>query len=92
MHIDKEDEMGGWIDTRDCEPAKNGTYLVQMTGGYLAGIDYTVEGGWNTSYDRDGTLSDKAAIPSVSVARWFDAPQPPEIPQEWFDEWLRGTA
>lgn len=80
-----------WKNTRDGEPTKDGMYLVQMTGGYLAGMEYTVEGGWNTSYDRDGTLSNESAMTSVNVARWLDdVPEPPEIPQEWVDEWLGG--
>ena len=77
-----------WISTRESKPAKDGTYLVQMTGGYLAGLKYTLEGGWNTDYDYNGELDAEAAISNESVARWFDAPQPPEIPQEWVDEWL----
>ena len=88
-NFDEEDEMNnGWIDTRTSEPTKDGTYFVQMAGGYLAGLSYTTEGGWNTSYDTYGELQTEAAMSSVSVVRWFDAPQPPEIPKAWREEWL----
>lgn len=85
---EKEDTMNTWINARDSEPAQDGYYLVQMTGNYLAGISYTCEGGWNTNYDDNGELDSAHAIPSKSVARWLDAPQPPAIPQEWVNDWL----
>lgn len=77
-----------WIDTRNYEPLTDGTYLVQMTSGSLEGLQYTLEGGWNTSYGRDGVLHANTAMTTKQVARWFDAPKPPEIPEEWVDEWL----
>lgn len=78
-----------WIDRRKCEPMVDGTYLVQMTAGYLTGLDYTRDGGWNTHYTSDGELFTDARISSHRIARWFDAPQPPEVPDEWFEESCR---
>lgn len=81
--------MNRWINVRDNEPMKDGTYLVQMVHGGLGGLDYTREGGWNTHYDYHGKLCNESAIASINVARWFDAPTPPEVPDEWFDELRR---
>ena len=78
--------MNEWIDTRKMEPTKDGMYLVQMAHGGLEGLSFTVDGGWNTSYDYKGNLSDKNAIHRANVARWFDAPTPPEVPDAWFAE------
>ena len=80
--------MGEWIDTRNAEPKEDGIYLVQMAGSYISAMNYTVEGGWNTSKDSDGVLSDENKMNYISVARWFDAPTPEPIPNEWKDEWL----
>lgn len=82
--------MNEWIDVRNTEPTEDGTYLVQMTGGYLMGLDFTREGGWNTHYDTSGKLCNISAMESSHVARWFDAPTPPEVPEEWFKEMMRG--
>ena len=87
--FEKEGNMNGWISTRNMEPENDGTYLAQMAHGGLAGLDFTVEGGWNTHYDSKGNLHTESAISKLSVARWFDAPTPPEVPQAWFDEAVR---
>ena len=75
-----------WNDTRDCMPLADGTYLVQMAHGGLSGLEYTREGGWNTHYDFDGNLHAESAINDAQVARWFNAPTPPDVPDEWFYE------
>lgn len=75
-----------WINVRDHNPQKDGVYLTQMMHGGLAGLEYTQEGGWNTHYDSDGNLWDKSVISDNNVARWFDAPEPPEIPDKCFLE------
>lgn len=77
-----------WTDTRDCEPLLDGTYMVQMASGLVQPLGYTLEGGWNTFIDSEGTLHKSTAIKSVSVARWFDVPKPEPVPQEWREEWL----
>ena len=82
----KENKM--WIDTRNYEPLEDGTYLVQMAGGYLTGMNYTIEGGWNTSRDSNGILSKEDAMDYKRVARWLDAPKPADVPEEWVNEWL----
>ena len=51
-----------WIDTRDCVPLTDGYYLVQSVYGEITGFMYTHEGGWNTRYDRNGSLSADNAI------------------------------
>ena len=78
--------MSGWIDNRKQEPTKDGKYLVQMIHGGLEGLPYTREGGWNTRYTHDGELSAEHAMNSNSIARWLDAPAPPEVSDEWFRE------
>lgn len=75
-----------WINVRDQKPQKDGMYLVQMMHGGLAGLEYTQEGGWNTHYDTFGNLQNESAIADYNVARWFDAPEPPEIPDKCFFE------
>lgn len=75
-----------WINVRDHKPQKDGMYLVQMMHGGLAGLEYTQECGWNTHYDTKGSLCNQSVIPDNSVARWFDAPEPPEIPDKCFFE------
>lgn len=81
--------MSKWIDNRKNEPTKNGTYLAQMIYGGITGLDFTIEGGWNTHYDKDGELCADHAIDRRNVARWLDAPEPPEVSQEWFLEAMR---
>ena len=76
-----------WVDTRDREPSSDGIYLVQMAGRYMSAMNYTTEGGWNTHKDSDGNLSDENAMTYKDVARWFDAPEPEPVPDEWYDEW-----
>ena len=85
----EEDTMNGWIDTRNYEPTLDGTYLVQMTHGGLSGLDFTIAGGWNTHYDSHGELHTESAISKLDVARWLDAPEPPEVPNEWWEELMR---
>lgn len=80
--------MGEWIDTRKNEPKVDGVYLVQMAGDYITAMNYTVEGGWNTSKDSKGELSDEHKMDYIAVARWFDVPKPEPIPEEWANEWL----
>lgn len=75
-----------WINVRERNPEKDGVYLVQMMHGGLSGLEYTQEGGWNTHYDSKGNLCDQSVIPDNRVARWFDAPEPPEIPDKCFCE------
>ncbi len=81
--------MNGWIDNRKSEPTEDGVYLVQMIANYITGLSYTREGGWNTRYDRNGKLYNEAAMNSNEVARWLDAPTPPEVSEEWFLEAMR---
>ncbi len=81
--------MNKWINVRDTEPTADGTYLVQMTNGSINGLDFTMEGGWNTHYNYKGELCNASAMESIQVARWFDAPTPPEVPEEWFEELVR---
>ena len=75
-----------WINVRDQKPQKDGVYLTQMMHGGLAGLEYTQEGGWNTHYDSDGSLCNQSVISDNRIARWFDAPEPPEIPDKCFLE------
>lgn len=77
-----------WIDTRDYVPIKDGTYLVQTVFGELLGLDYTLQGGWNTKYDKHGLLMMNSAIAYTYVARWYEAEKPDEVPEEWQAEYL----
>lgn len=80
-----------WVDTRERMPQKDGFYLVQSVWGNLCGYEYTVAGGWNTFYTiSDNRLSAESAIKNSHVVRWFEAPEPPAVPQEWEDEALEG--
>lgn len=81
-----------WINVRDHKPQKNGVYLAQMMHGGLAGLEYTQEGGWNTHYDSNGNLCNQSAISDNRVARWLDAPQPPEVPDKCFSEMQKAEA
>lgn len=81
--------MSKWIDNREQEPTQNGTYLAQMIYGSLTGLDFTIEGGWNTHYDENGELHRDHAIDRNNVARWLDAPAPPEVSTEWFLDAMR---
>ena len=75
-----------WVITKEREPERDGFYLVQMMYGKVNGLEYTIEGGWNTRHDYDGSLYAESAIEKTHVARWFDAPEPPEIPDKCFLE------
>lgn len=77
-----------WIDTRDYVPIADGTYLVQTVFGELLGLKYTLQGGWNTDYDKDGNLRDESAVAYTYVARWYEAEKPEAVPEEWLDEHL----
>lgn len=77
-----------WIDTRDYLPIADGTYLVQTVFGELTGLKYTLQGGWNTSYDKHGLLHMDSAIIPTYVARWYEADKPDEVPDEWTQEHL----
>ena len=82
--------MGEWIDTRDCVPLEDGFYLVQTVYGEVYGYNYTSAGGWNTFYTTEGELRDKSAINDGYVVRWFNAPKPDAVPEEWYEEHLHG--
>ena len=77
-----------WIDTRDYVPIEDGTYLVQSVFGELLGLDYTLQGGWNTKCDKDGNLHDDSAVAYTYVARWYEAEKPDTVPEEWTQEHL----
>lgn len=80
--------MGEWIDTRECVPLEDGYYLIQTVFGAVNGYTYTHAGGWNTHYDHKGNLCKNGAINDGYVARWFDAPKPKEVPEEWYEQYL----
>lgn len=84
-----------WIDTRDCIPLADGYYLAQTVYGEVTGFSYTLKGGWNTRYDHHGVLQADSAVENTYVARWFDAPKPKAVPEEWVDEhfeaWKKGV-
>ena len=77
-----------WIDTRDCVPLADGTYVVQTVYSAVTSMFYTTEGGWNTHRDSDGNLSTESAIADGYVVRWHDVETPPEVPKEWLDEYF----
>lgn len=74
-----------WIDCKERQPDKDGTYTVQMTYNRIQSMSYTVEGGWNTFRNRhnavDGTNLDDM------VYRWVDAGDPPMVTKREADEW-----
>lgn len=77
-----------WIDTRDRNPDRDGTYFIQwVSDGELGIMNYTPEGGWNTHIDKDGTLNYMNMIEDYSIARWYDIPQPEPVPEAWVKEW-----
>lgn len=77
-----------WIDSRDCEPLKDGEYVVQKASGVVQPMHYTEEGGWNTHRTTEGVLCDKYKL-TKTVVRWFEVPSPPkDIPEEWVEDWL----
>lgn len=45
----------------------------------LSEINYTVEGGWNTSRDQDGNLMNKSAFDPEATAWTYDAPYTVEV-------------
>lgn len=77
-----------WIDTRDYVPIADGFYLVQTAFNEVLGLHYTLQGGWNTQYDRHGLLQMDSAVPYTYVARWYDAEKPDDVPEEWTNEHL----
>ena len=68
-----------WIKTSDCEPLKDGEYMVQTRYGSVVAMLYTFKGGWNTRYTTDGELKTENRIESDYIVRWFDLPKPPEL-------------
>lgn len=77
-----------WVNTRDRLPEKDGEYIMQTVVGKVSSIHYTVEGGWNSYRDKDGTLnsfSDESW--NLYVVRWFDIPEPKAVPIKWVREW-----
>ena len=57
---------------RNTNPDRDGTYLLILPY-WAAFIDYTVEGGWNTSYNlNDGKLNNKHAFVPEKPFVWFD--------------------
>ena len=80
-----------WTDTKDCVPLTDGNYLVQTVYGDVASMLYTTAGGWNTHIDQNGVLCDESAIEDGYVARWYDVPTPPEVPQAWYEEYRKGV-
>ena len=78
----------GWIDTRNCVPLIDGEYLIQSVFGNVTSMNYTLDGGWNTHYDKDGTLRNENVIADTYVARWYFAPTPPKVPALWEKEHL----
>lgn len=79
-----------WVDTRDRQPTVSGDYLTQAASGSVGTTMYTVEGGWNSFIDCDGVLHCGDGDMSLYIVRWFEAPKPPAVPEEWCIEWLRG--
>lgn len=76
-----------WIDTRKRMPTVDGTYIVQVATGDVSIMMYTVEGRWNTYICNDGTLCGKG-LEDEYVVRWHEVEAPPEVPEEWFEEWV----
>lgn len=83
-----------WINSRERLPEKDGEYMYQSVYGDIGSINYTVEGGWNTHRSpTNGRLCDNNAMENDGyVARWFEAPEPEPIPEEWFDEYQEGRS
>ena len=77
-----------WINAKECVPIADGFYLVQTVFSEITGLKYTLKGGWNTDYDRDGNLSADSAIAYTYVARWYEAEKPDDVPDEWTQEHL----
>ena len=48
---------------------------------------YTLEGGWNSFYTKDGELIGKDEMDPYYVVRWLEEEKPPKVPQEWKEEW-----
>ena len=78
-----------WVNAKERLPEKDGIYMYQSIYGEVCSIQYTVKSGWNTHYDYvTGDLIDDYAIENDGyIARWFDAPEPEPIPEEWLDEY-----
>lgn len=75
-----------WIDTRECVPLSDGTYLVQTVYGEITSFSYTHEAGWNTHYNTHGVLCADSAIEDTYVARWYETEKPKPVPEAWVDE------
>lgn len=78
-----------WVNTRDRLPEKDGEYIMQTVVGRVSNIHYTVEGGWNSYREADGTLvnSQVEGDWNLYVVRWFDLPEPKPVPKKWVREW-----
>ena len=78
-----------WINTRDRLPEKDGQYIMQTVCGDVSIVHYTVEGGWNTYRNIDGTRvgADDEGGWDLYVVRWFDLPEPKPVPIKWVREW-----
>ena len=77
-----------WISTRECVPLGDGEYFVQTVYGSVHVMQYTFKGGWNTYYN-DGELVDKLAMPDSYVVRWYLMPDPPKVPDEWYNKYKK---
>ena len=89
-YYENAEAEGNWVDTRNCVPLADGYYLVQTVYGGITGLNYTHEGGWNTSY-RNGELHADSRIEDTYIARWYDAEAPKPVPEEWADEHLENV-
>ena len=80
-----------WVNTRDRLPEKDGQYIMQTVCGGVSSIRYTVEGGWNTYRNSDGTLvgADNKGSWDLYVVRWFYLPEPKPVPNKWIKEWKK---
>lgn len=82
-----------WVNARRRMPKKDGCYMYQSIYGDVSSMNYTVKGGWNTHYEI-GThiLYDEKRIEDGYIARWFEAPEPEPVPEEWFEEYWEGRS
>jgi hypothetical protein len=78
-----------WVNAMERLPEKDGEYKYQTVYGTTGCIFYTVEGGWNTNRDKfTGELCNEYAMENDGyIARWFDAPDPEPVPEEWLEEY-----
>lgn len=55
-------------------PVREGTYIVMNKYGNISEMMYTVECGWNTSRDPDGTIDPSTALNDGYVIGWLKEP------------------